>query len=265
MEQRMHRGKLLVTALAVVALSACGQAQAVVTAELEVEDPEAGVVNRPLGGMEVRLYPFDRDVVFDSLAAAASAPEPQIPEDLLTAQQELADAQTEWTSAEAEWQALRDQLQQINDELQGLNRGETRYVQLYNQFQDLERQVGGAERATERAFERFEEIQQATIQRVDSIRILRQNWEDDAFADIGAVFDARIVEAGRDILYDTTSADGVATFDGTNGMEAGQWWVYARHELPFDELYWNVPIQVEGSEPAQVHLDRSNALRRPKL
>jgi hypothetical protein len=261
----MHRGKILVTTLAVVALSACGQAQAVVTAELDVEDPEQGTVNRPLSGMEVRLYPFDRDVVFDSLAAAASSGEPEIPEDLLSAQQELAEAQAEWTAAEAEWQGLRDNLQRINDELQGLNRGETRYVQLYNQFQDMEPQVRNAERATERAFARFEELQQATIQRVDSIRILRENWADDAFAEIGAVFDARVVEAARDILYDTTDASGVATFDGANGMEAGQWWIYARHELPFDELYWNVPVTVEGTEPVQIRIDRSNAVRRPKL
>ena len=48
-------------------------------------------------------------------------------------------------------------------------------------------------------------------------------------------------------------------------MTAGNWWVHARQELPYSELYWNVPISVETGDPLQVRLTRENAQVRPKL
>ena len=259
----MRRGKLVVTALFAVVGIACGQGQAVITAELGVPDPdnEGQTIVRPLADMEIRLYPFDRDAVFDSLAAAAATPEPEIPAELLEARARVAELQGVWQSARLEWQTLRDNLQRINSELEGLNRAETRYVQLFNEFRDMEGRVSGAERRSEAAFTEFDELQRSIIQQSDEVRIMRENWADDAYADVGLVFDARLAEAGRQVLYDTTSADGVATFE----VPAGQWWVSARHELPFDELYWNLAITIEGTEPMQFMLDGDNAVLRPNL
>ncbi len=259
----MRRGKLFVLTLFAVVGVGCGPGQAVITAELDVPDPdnEGQTVIRPLADMELRLYPFDRDVVFDSLTAAADSPEPAIPDSLLQARARVAELQSQWQSARNEWQTLRDNLQRISNELQGLSRGEARYVALYNEFRDMEGRVGSAERRSEAAFSAFDQLQQRIIQQSDQIRIMRENWADDAFADIGEIFDARLAALGRDILYDTTDAQGVATFD----VPSGQWWVYARHELPFDELYWNIQIAVEGSEPATLMLNRSNAVVRPNL
>ena len=259
----MQRGKLLVTALFAVTGVACGSGQAVISAELDVPDPdnEGQTIVRPLSGLEVRLYPFDRDVVFDSLTAAASSPEPEIPDSLIQARARVAELQGEWQTARNEWQTLRDNLQRISSELEGLNRAEARYVQLFNEFRDMEGRVGAAERRSEAAFEAFDELQRSIIAQSDEIRITRENWADEAFADVGLVFDARVTMAGREILYDTTSADGIATFE----VPPGQWWVFARYDLPFDELYWNVPLTVEGSEPATLTLLRSNATLRPNL
>ncbi len=259
----MRRGKLLVPALFAVVGIACGPGQAVITAELEVPDPdnEGQTVVRPVSGLEVRLYPFDRDVVFDSLTAAAETPEPAIPDSLLQARARVAELQGQWQTARNEWQTLRDNLQRISGELEGLSRGEARYVALYNEFRDMEGRVGSAERRSEAAFSAFDQLQRSIIERSEQVRIMRDNWADDAFADVATIFDARLDASGRDILYDTTDAAGVATFD----VPAGEWWVYARHELPFDELYWNVSIMVEGSEPATLLLERANAVLRPNL
>ena len=253
--------KLYPTLLLVLAAAACGPTQVVLTAETEVDDPEQGTVVRPLANLEVRFYPFDRDQVFDSLTQAASSPEPPIPQDLLDAQAEVAAAQEAWRSAETEWQSLRDNLENINRELQGLSRGESRYVQLYNEFQEAEREVGGAERSMEQAFARFTELQEASIARTDEIRLLREQWADEAFAEVGAVFDAKSTMSGRDILVDTTDANGTIT----TALREGQWWVSARQELPFNELYWNVMFTVEGGDPVTVTINRGNAVERPSM
>lgn len=257
---RMLR-KLYPTFLLVLAVAACGPTQVVLTAETEVDDPEQGTVIRPLANLEVRFYPFDRDQVFDSLTQAASSPEPEIPQDLLDAQAEVAAAQEAWRGAETEWQTLRDNLENINRELQGLSRGESRYVQLYNAFQEAEREVGGAERSMEQAFARFTELQEASIARTDEIRLLREQWADEAFAEVGLVFENKSAMAGREILVDTTDANGAIT----TALKDGQWWASARQELPFNELYWNVMFSVEGSDVVTVMLNRANATERPSM
>ncbi|MEZ4416268.1 MAG: hypothetical protein R3E10_11035 [Gemmatimonadota bacterium] len=253
--------KLFPAALLALTVAACGPTQVVLTAETEVEDPEQGTVNRPLANLEVRFYPFDRDLVFDSLTQAAERPEPAIPQDLLDAQAEVASAQDEWKAAETEWQTLRDDLTRINQELQGLNRGETRYVQLYNEFQEADRRVGGAQRAMEAAFSRFDELQKATIRRADSVRLVREQWADEAFAEAGAVFLAKSTAAGREMVTDTTDANGSLTTE----LKKGQWWASARESLPFEELYWNMPFTIEGGDPVTVTLTPANAQRRPNM
>ncbi len=253
--------KLCPPLLLVLAAAACGPTEVVLTAETEVEDAEQGTVIRPLSNLEVRFYPFDRDEVFDSLTRAASSPEPEIPQDLLDSQAEVAAAQEEWRSAETEWQTLRDNLETINNELQGLNRGETRYVQLYNEFQEAERRVGGANSAMERAFARFTELQEGIIARAEEVRLLREQWADEAYAEVGMVFDAKSAAAGAEIMVDTTDANGTIT----TALKAGQWWASARQELPFNELYWNVMFNVEGSDPMTVALTRANAVERPSM
>ena len=154
-----------------LALAACGPAEADITAELAVDGPDGGSVNRPLADLEIQLLPFDRDQIFDSLTQASPTPEPEIPADILEAQQEVADAQRAWRETEDRWNTLRDTLQALNRTLESLNRGESRYRQVFTEWSDLDRQYQSVERQVQGAFENFETLQAATIERVDSIQV----------------------------------------------------------------------------------------------
>ncbi len=257
----MRRSWLFLVLVGSLSASACGPGQVAVTSELEVPDPEmeGAMVTRPIADLEVQFIPFDRDQVFDSLTAAFPTPEPEIPPDLLAAQQEIAEAQAEWQAAEAAWGAGRDRLQQISDELETLNQAESRYVTLYNEFMDRERAVAQAERAKDAAFRTFTGLQEGFIQRRDSMRIIRDQWADEAFASIFDVFAAKAQEAGLDFVVDTTDAQGYTLTD----VAPGQYWVYAYYEQAYTELYWNLPITVERGAPVEVRLNPETALVRP--
>ncbi len=258
----MRRSSLAVLLLGSVFTVACGQGQVVITAELEVPNPEGeGMVVRPIADTEIQILPFDRDAVFDSLTRAFSRPEPQIPADLLEAQEAIRVAQEEWRASEQVWGQGRARLQEITDEMEGLARGEAAYVALYREFQDVESQVARAEREKDQAFATFTDLQEGYIQRADSMRLIQEQWADEAFASAFEVFELKERELGKTTLADTTDAAGMASIE----LPPGEWWVHARHELPFSELYWNQPITVVRGTPFQLLLNRSNAQERPKL
>lgn len=258
----MRRGTTLLAVLSVLAVSACGPAQAVVTAEIEMEEADgSGTIAQPLAGLPLLFLPFDRDQVFDSLDAAYGEPEPEIPADLLAAQDRVANLQSEWRSAETTWGQGRDRLQEINRELETLARGSPQYRLLFGEFSEQESVVAAAERRKDEAFANFTSLQDSILTQAAQVRVLRDNWADDAYADFGEIQLARIREAGRQPVGDTTDASGVANVS----VPAGEWWVYARYELPYSELYWNIRVQVEGGEPVPIRLDRSNAEVRPRL
>lgn len=258
----MRQSLTLTAALAAFTLSACGPAEVVVTAEVEVEDPTTGeMASRSLQSLEVQLLPFDRDQVFDSMTQVASSPEPEIPGEILEAQNQIAQAQQEWRDAEGRWNTLRDTLTKISGTLETYNRGEARYVALFRDFQALEGQYNTAEGRMNRAFARFDSLQKANIAAAQEIRIQRENWGNEAFAEVGEVFRAKQLAAGLPVAVDTTEATGVGRFQ----VPPGQYWVHARYELPYTELYWNVPVTAVRGEPVQVQLTRANALERPKL
>ena len=243
--------------------AACGPGQVGVTAELEVPDPdqEGATVSRAIADLEIQILPFDRDLIFDSMAIAFGTPEPPIPEDLLDAQAAIAAAQSEWNSAEATWGNGRERLQGIVDEMEPLNQAEARYVALFLEFQDVEAQVARAERTKDQAFRTFTELQQGYLQRADSMRIIRDQWADEAFATTFEVFALKLRDLGQEILADTTDAQGYALMD----VPPGQWWVHAYYEQAYSELYWNIPITVERGDPVQVRLTRESAEERPIL
>jgi hypothetical protein len=242
---------------------ACGPGQVAVTAEIEVPDPdtEGAMTTRPLADLEVQLIPFDRDQVFDSLTAAFPTPEPEIPAEMLAAQEEIAAARAEWNEAEAIWGNGRARLQAITEEMAPLNRGEARYNVLYREFQDVEAQVNRAERVKDQAFRRFTDLQEGFSQRRDSMRFIMDQWADEAFATVGDVFLVKMQETGQDILADTTLADGTALID----VPPGEWWVYAFYPQAYSEFYWNLPITVERGDPIQVRLTPETAVVRPIL
>ena len=256
--KRSSTGTGLAVILVTTILAACGPGEATIIVALgdaTSEDANA------LDGVEVRLLPYDRDQIFDSLtaeAAAAGMPEPEVPPDLLAAQEEIAQAQQEWRDTETRWNVLRDSLQTLNNAMEGLNRAQRAYMELYNQYQDLEGDYNRAEQQVGRLFDNFTSLQDAAIGRMDSINIVQADWADQAFVDVGLIIAAKTELAGLEEHADTTGVEGVAAFEAA----PGQYWVYARHELPYNELYWNIPIAITREEPVVLRLNRDNAVVR---
>ncbi len=243
-----------------LATGACGPAELVVTMEAEMPDTE-GTTTMALGDLEVQLIPFDRDEVFDSLEQAYGEPEPTVPQDLIEAREAVQEAQQRWRQAESRWNNLRDTLQTLSRAMEQYSRGEARYVAMFREFQELESQLGRVERDMNSAFEEFNELQTGTIQRSDSMRIVMDNWADEAFAGVPDAFAAKARAAGLQTVVDTTDAQGMVRIEAS----PGQYWVHARYELPYSELYWNVPVTLERGEPTEIVLTRENAEERIKL
>jgi hypothetical protein len=260
----MRRRSLPFAASLLLAVAACGPAEVVVTIEIDIDSPDGeGMISHALSDVEVQLIPFDRDAVFDSMATTYGTPEPPIPEELVTARGEVRVAQEEWQQSQTRWNTIRDTLQKLNSTMEEYTRGEARYVALFREWTDFDGELQGVTRQMDRSFDRFNELQQGTIRSSDSIRILRENWADEAFSGVGEVVKLKVSEAGLDAVADTTDATGVARTHLK--VKPGDYWVVARYEEAYTELYWNVRITVEGGEPTQVRLTRENATERIKL
>jgi hypothetical protein len=257
----MKRVLMLVAMLAPVTMAACGEPE--VIAEAAITDESTGE-RVALSDLPIRLLPYDRDAIFDSLQAAYPEPEPPIPPEIVAQQQAVQEAQTEWRAAEDRWSLVRDSLRVLSDRMtqmqnQGL-RGTPQYAQAFAQFNQLESQVGSLENAMNQSFARFDQLQQQTLTAADSVRIARDMWGEEAFRDFETVVAAKLTETGLDEYADTTNAQGVASFNAPEGT----WWVYGRYTLPYEELYWNVPIEVTG-DSVHIQLNRENASIRPVL
>ena len=242
---------------------ACSPAEVVVTVEIEVPTAEGGTQQLALSDVEVQLLPFDRDAVFDSLTQAFPDPEPDVPQELIDAREQVQAAQAEWDASQRRWSLVRDTLQTLLAEMEQYNRGEAQYLLLYREFQEFEGELAGAEREMNSDFARFDSLQRGTIRASDSIRIMQETWADDAFAEVGEVFRSKQLASGLPAVVDTTDASGVARENFR--VAPGQYWVYARYPMTYTELYWNVPITVERGDPVQVTLTRANADERIRL
>jgi hypothetical protein len=255
----MRNGTLFLALVGTIASVACGPTEVTITAQMEVAGAE-GTELRPLSELEIQLLPYDRDAIFDSLAGEAATPEPEIPPDLLEAQNRVAEAQAEWQSRESEWSLLREDLLNLTTEMERLNPAEGQYRVMFMEFDEKEQRLAQVERQRDAAFEEFTSIQGSMIEQADQVRMLQEMWGDEAFADFGLVAQAMTQMSGLDPVVDTTDASGSVLV----GAPAGQYWVYARWERSFDELYWNVPLTVED-DPITFTLDDGNAQVRPIL
>ncbi len=250
-----------VVALASLALVACPGPELYVEAAIdEMETGEA----LPLAELPIRLIPFDRDAIFDSLTAAAPEPEPEIPQDLVERQNQIRDAEQEWREAETAWNQARSRLREIGEETQRMQeeglRGTPQYQQRFREFEQLENREREMRQQMDQAFARFDTMQREVLEQADSIRAIREAWEDRAFADYNRIVQDTLDRLGREEISDTTDANGRVRFR----PREGRWWVHSRYTLPYTELYWNVPVQVEG-DSVGVLLNRQNAEERPLL
>lgn len=260
----MKRGLLMLAAAAAAGTTAaCGGGEVSVVAALEGDAAGApGTDAVALGSLPVRLLPYDRDAIFDSLTQAYSEPEPQFPDSVAQLQDRMIQRQQEWQAAEARWGALRDSLRTISDRMQGMNQSSGEYFVLFQSFNELEGQVDGLQRASEAAFQEFNQLQTRLNRQTEEVRLEHRAWADEAFASVDSIIEARLTALDLEELVDTTSAQGVAQFDG---VPAGQWWVHARFDRQYDELYWNEPIEVARGGELVVRLNRENAEARQKM
>jgi hypothetical protein len=247
-----------IAVIASVGLAACDGGGAV-TVQASVERADGSTT--ALTGLLVRALPYDRDQLFEELERRHGVPEPDIPDSLGVLQDAIARAQAEWSSAQTIWNAARDSLKALSDGMQVMNRASAEYTEAYQAFIEQEALVERTEAQSRSAYSRFEELQQRYNQQADSVRLARSRWADAAFAQVDSAIRARVREAGRREYADTTDANGIVSFPG---LERGRYWIYARYDQPYDELYWNLPVEAT-STPATVQLNRQSAQVRPKL
>ena len=257
----MKRFLVLVAILAPVIVAGCGRPQVIAEAAIT----EEGTGERlALSDLPIRLLPYDRDAIFDSLEAAYAEPEPPIPPEILAQQERVQQAQDTWRVAEARWSTVRDSLRTLSDALARMGtqgqRGTPQYAQAFTRFNSLESEERQVNQRMQAAFAEFDQLQQQALAAADSIRIQRDLWAEQAFADFNVVISQKLRESGREEHADTTDARGIARFR----VPAGSWWLYGRYTLPYEELYWNIPLEVSG-DSTHVTLSRDNAQVRPVL
>lgn len=254
--------RISVAIASIIVLGACGRGEVVVQATLEGETAGEGAPEaRTLNNLPVRLLPYDRDMVFDSLEAAHSVPEPAIPDSLLQLQERIAEAQALYQQAEQSWGTLRDSLAGLGERLEGMNPSSADYRLMYSDFDALEPEVNALEQERDQLFGDFEALQAQLGNQSAELRIAIEEWENDAFAELDLVIRQKLEETGQEELMDVTGPDGSVRFQ----VPPGEWWVYARHSLPYRDLYWNLPITVTSGEPATLELTSNNATVRPQL
>jgi hypothetical protein len=244
--------------LASTVLAACGRTEVVVQGQVQQEDGTAIA----LANLPIRILPYDRDLIFDSLRAAYAEPEPEVPPYLVQLRDSIAEANLQWTQATARWNMLRDSLQRANQRLATLSRASGEYVALFGQVNALFDQEAQTQREMNQAFARFEGLQDRYTSRAQEVRLAREQWEDAAYNDVERVIAARLRELRREQLADTLDGNGVTRI---RGLANGEWWITARFDMPFEELYWNIPIVVGRGDPVQVQLTPQTAVARPKL
>lgn len=250
--------KLLgLVAVATFGLAACGGGEVVVQASVERADGSATA----LPDLVVRALPYDREAIFTELEQAYGTPEPAIPDSLMVLRDQIATAQTEWSNAETIWGAARDSALVLSNKMKTMNRASAPYTLAFRDFNAQEAVEQRTRQQSQQAFARFEQLQRQYNEQAENVRLTRAQWADEAFAGVDSVITERMIEGGLKEYADTTDANGVATF---TGMKKGNYWIYARYELPYDELYWNVPVEAKG-EPVTVQLNRQTAQVRPKL
>ncbi len=239
--------------LALSLLSACKRPTELAVRALSGVEGEEPV---PLAKQVIRVLPYDRDSIFDALAARAPQPEPQPPAELLSLRDSLATARKRWTDAESEWNELRSELEQLTERMKKMDRSSDEYFKAFRRWDQLDAQVRKLDRIQKRYFDEFTKLQNVYRALADSFNAVVTTWEDETFEDFESIVDSLTKE--RQELVDTTDAGGWAYFR----VPRGRWWVHTRAKLVFEELYWNVPYESMGGVDTLI-LNRANAEIRP--
>ena len=235
---RMKSGFIALALVLSAGLAACGGSQ--VAVQVTDENPQGELQSQE--DVVVDFLPYDRDSIFQALESQAAEPRPEIPDTLRSLYSEIIERQEEWRSAERQWQQWRDSLKALSSAMEGMNESGAEYKQMYSAFTDLEPKVQALNQQKNEAFQAFDSLQTRTLNFADSIQALRDTWAQTAYEGYIEITDSIVQARGREVVVDTTDAGGWV--DVT--LPGGQWWVHARTSRPFEEVYWNVPL-----DPAQ--------------
>jgi hypothetical protein len=196
---------------------------------------------------------YDRDSLFAAMAATASEAEPEPPADLIAMRDSVAAAQEQWRTAEAAWNEAYSEQRDLSERMQGMNTASDEYFRLFRRFENLEDAVRQLDGEKTRYFDEFTALQSTYAARADSFNAVLASWEDVAFERYVEIVDS-LAEAQGEELVDTTDAGGWAYF----AVPRGDWWIYTRYPLPFEELYWNI-LYASGGGVDTLVLNDSNA------
>ncbi len=236
----LPRRVLAAATLFVLPLAGCGGGEVTV----QVMGDQVEGESAPVSDLPVSFIPYDRDSVFDALAATAPEPEPSMDPELVAATEEVARLQAEWRSTEDEWATVRDSLKNLSDRLQNMDPRSREYRQLYEQFNQLDQRESRLRRENEAAFAAFDSLQRATLRRSDSMRAVMEAWEEVAFENYLDVV-AELEEArGAETIEDTTDADGFVR----QRLRGSPWYVSTRLPTQWGHLYWNIRIDPAGAD-----------------
>lgn len=246
---RKYRTSTVLVAVAALVAAGCGSS---VTVQVTTEGAEGP---QPQTNLPVQFLPFNRDSVFDALDSQASSPRPEMSDALQAEAERVAELQAEWRAKDTEWAEARDNLQQLSTRLQNMDSRDPDYRRLFDQFNQGEALVNRLNRERTNLFDSFTGAQEAVTATIDSFKIVRELWEDEAYA---GYFDIRNqLLDGQEVVEDTTNAAGLATVS----LPGGDWWVTTRAPVSGGEVYWNVPVGGQDT----VTLNESNGTTRLRL
>lgn len=245
---RTHRISMLAVVGTAVLAAGCGSSVTVVVTTEGADGPE------PQANVPVTVLPFNRDSVFDALDAQASSPRPEMSAELQAERDRVNELQAQWQDVNRQWAEARDNLQQLSIRLQNMDSRDPDYRRLFDQFNQGETVVNRLTRELDASFEAFTTAQESVAAATDSFKIVRDLWEDEAYA---GYFDIQAeLLGGAEVLEDTTDASGMVTIP----ISGGDNWVSSRVPTAAGELYWNVPVSGDT-----VILNESNGITRDRL
>jgi hypothetical protein len=189
-------------------------------------------------------------------------PEPEIPADLMVLQDSIAGAGAVDALRRRAGALPRQPARTCQRAWTRLSRASGQYVVACStSSMRWKRRSRDGQRQMNQAFDRFQGPAGPVRARAQETRLAREQWADAAYNDVERIIAARLRELRR-------RSGGHAGRERHRAAARARAWPvvgHARYDLPFEELYWNIPITVERGEPAQVQLTRQTAEVRPKL
>jgi len=209
----------------------------------------------PIAGLEIVALPYDASGLLDSLEQAAAVPRPVFSELETELQAYRRKNPDSVTTLSSEWAEARQAFADLADSVWAMERGTAAYTRAYARLRTAHDALGREEAVLEGRMRRElgsdRELALKAGAAADSLR----RWE----AEPNRAFWSLVAE------YDEVSITTDSLGRAHVSLEAGTWWLVARHpdpENPFMEFTWHVPVVVSSIVPVATHLSDHNVTLR---